>query len=184
MHPVRADHEIVLGGGPVVELHPHDAIRRRDGPHRDTPAHGHLVRTRAQHVVQGGAAEADTGPDPAPRRLDVDVEQQPPGAVEEALPADGLAAPGHLAVEAEQAEGPQGAAGQVHAGAGLLARGPALDHLDRAARARQRARAGEPGDAGAHDQDPARGTVHSAASRLRAGRCGWSGRGCPGRTPA
>jgi hypothetical protein len=163
VQPVGAEHEVVATGGGVAEAHGDAAVVGVDGLWGAAPS-DRRVDGSQQHLVQLRPRQGQTGADTGPQVLDVEVEEQAPAVIGEALPLDAYRALGHLRAEAQPVEGAHGVARQEDPGAFGAGRRGVFDDVHRRAPAAQRAGGGQPGDARADDKDSHAVTPHDFAS--------------------
>jgi hypothetical protein len=111
--------------------------------------------------VQLGPRQGQAGADLAPEPVQVDVGEQAPAAVEEALTGDPGPTGGHSALQAQSPQGTDAVGGQVDAGPGDTPAGFSFDHLRSESGLAQRSGQGQAGQASPDDQDPV--GIHSAS---------------------
>ena len=123
---VGPDDQVVVATAAVVEADldgPIEVLQRPDGaaqPHR------HAL---AEDLVQLGPGQGQAGTDISPQPVQVDVGEQVPAVVEEALTGDPGPTGGHSALQAQGAQGTDTVGGQVDASPGDTPAGFSFDHL-------------------------------------------------------
>ena len=159
--PVGADDHVVLATTAVVEAdldRPVQVLQRLDGAAK---LHRHAL---AQDLVQLGPGQGQAGTDIPPQPVQVDLGEQVPAVVEEALTGDPGPTGGHSALQAKGPQGTDAVGGQVHAGPADLPSGLAFDHLRGEPGLVQRPGQRQTGQPSPHDQDPV--MLHRRSSML------------------
>jgi hypothetical protein len=124
--PVDPDDQVVMATAAVVEADldgPVEVLQRPDGAaqlHR---------QALAEDLVQLGPGQGQAGTDAPPQLMEVDVGEQVPAVVEEALTGDPGPTGGHSALQAQGAQGTDTVGGQVDASPGATPAGFSFDHL-------------------------------------------------------
>jgi hypothetical protein len=117
-------------------------------PHADR----YIAYRFQQHAVQFSSTEREAWPDRCPEFGDVDLFEQSPAVILEALRRDLDCSGGDLRLESEDAQRPRGIAGKVDAGSGGSPDTFTLDQIERDVGVRQRARERQAGYPAADDQ--------------------------------
>ena len=124
--PVGADDQVVAATAAVIEADldgPVEVLQRPDGA---AQLHRHAL---AEDLVQLGPRQGQAGTDAPPQLMQVDVGEQAPAVVEEALTGDPGPMGGHSALQAQGPQGTDAVGGQVDAGPGDTPAGFPFDHL-------------------------------------------------------
>ncbi len=106
MDPIGADDEIVVATRSFAELDGDDAVALYQALHGQPHPDRHVARRVAQQRVQVGAMDREARPDGGPELCDIDVAEQPPAVITEALARDPDRVGGDLRLQAEGAQRP------------------------------------------------------------------------------